>query len=318
MNHVALIGFGYFGPNIFRVLTQFEEIKTITVCDISADNLKKIPKVHDNITLVITQDYNIVLGDSEIKTVFIATPGNTHFDLTKKALEKGKNVFVEKPIAFTVNEVEELIQIAGQQGLLLHVDHTFVYSSEINFLKQCLQFDVLGEPISYRSIRANLGPFLNNIDVIYDLAVHDLAVIRYLFPTKTIQKVSAVAHRNICSKYDDADINLFGVNFSAHIHVSWFYPKKVREIITGGTKAMFHHDSATVLPPRIVDLKGKILTYEHITNLGEPLYVEINHFFECLKNDKKTLSTGTDASYVVEILEAIHKSIEKSGETVYI
>lgn len=316
--HVALIGIGYFGPNIYRVLTQFKEIEMITICDLSLDNLKKLKIIRPGPEVVTTQDINIILNDKDINVVFVATPGFTHYKIVGQLLDAHKHVFVEKPLAFEPHEADELVRLADKHGSLLHVDHTFIYTPEINFLKQCLQFDVLGSPSSFRSTRANLGPFMSNIDVVYDLAVHDLAIIGYLFPDLKINGVSAVAHKNKADKYDDADITLFAKDFSAHIHVSWFYPVKTREIVVGGSKALFHHDSAVSQPPRIVNFNNEILTYEYITNLGEPLKVEINHFFERLGRGENTLSTGKDALGVVNILKSASLSIEKGGEFVKI
>lgn len=315
---IALIGLGYFGPNIYRVLTQFKEIEEIVLCDLSLENLKKVKTIVPGPVVSMTQDIETIYLDKDIQCVFVATPGNTHFTLCERLLRARKHIFVEKPLAFNKREAQELINIAANLNRLLHVDHTFVYTPEVNFLKQCLQFNVLGHPSSFRSTRANLGPFMSNIDVVYDLAVHDLAIIKYLFPAVEFHSVSATAHKNKAEKIDDADITLFAKGFGAHIHVSWFYPKKVREVIVGGTNGLFHHDSAMNNPPRIVNFDGEILTYEHITNLGEPLKVEINHFFECLKRGEETLSTGKEAFEVVKILQAASLSIAKSGELVKI
>lgn len=315
---VGLVGFGNFAPNIYRNLHNFGFIDEITVCDLSLDALKKVQTLKPEIKISTTQNLDIILNDSEIGAVFIATPIQTHYSIARKCLLERKHVFLEKPMAFTEEEAKTLVAIAQTNKRLLHIDNTFVFSSEIGFLKECLKFDVLGKPLYYRSTRANRGPFLTNTTVIEDLLTHDVSIIHYLFPDKTFHAISATGAANLNSGvFDDADVKLFAENFTAHVHVSWVYPEKTRKIIIGGTQSIITHDSSNGLPPKAIDLKtGNCRVFDRITNLGEPLLIEINHFFERLFRNETTLSNGDEGIKIIKVLEAAQKSLKMNGNPV--
>lgn len=317
--NVALIGYGYFGPNIFKNLEKFDFIKTVTVCDTCEPSLSKVESAVKKVKK--TQDINEILNNKEIEIVFIATPIHTHFDIVKLCLTHKKHVFVEKPAALSLNEVFELSSLSERQNVFINVDHTFIYTPEVNLFKDIIKFDILGKIRYYSSQRVNLGPFLTKAGVIDDLACHDISILNYLFNNEKLESVSAIGisprYENV---WDDARIIInYKASFRAFIHVSWLCPTKRRETVIAGSKSIIHYDSAEPQrPPVLTDIETKkTKEITHITNLGEPLEVEINHFFERLKQNKHTLSNIYRETYVVNILDKIKESLASQGETIY-
>lgn len=324
---IAVIGIGYWGPNIVRNLLKISSIKDIYVCDIKKDNLFRIKKNFPNI---ITTSLSALLSNKKITAAIIATPIESHFYLAKKVLSVQKHALVEKPITASAKETQELINLAKKQKKILMVGHTFVYSEAIKKIKETLNAKKLGKIYYYDSTRINLGLLQKNVNVVWDLAPHDLSIINYLFSEKVLS-VQAFGSKFIEGNYEMAHIFLrLEKNISAHIYISWLSPVKIRSILIGGNKKMIsYNDIEPTEKIKIYD-KGIIPSPKSITPFSpayrsgdviiprleqnEALFNQLSHFIECIENNIKPLTDGYSGLYVVKLLEAINKSLETKTE----
>lgn len=182
MLNLAVIGYGYWGPNIVRNFNEIEDTRVVSVCDRNPEALKHVPKFYPGVQ--ITTDFNEIISSSHIDAVAIVTPVCTHYELAKKALENGKHIFVEKPFTFTVAQAEELIELAGKKNLKIMVDHTFLFTGAVRKIKEFVDNGMLGDLYYYDSTRVNLGLFQHDVNVIWDLAPHDLSIMDYIINEK--------------------------------------------------------------------------------------------------------------------------------------
>jgi predicted dehydrogenase len=238
---VGLIGYGYWGPNLLRNLHETDGVEVKRCVDLRPDRCASASKRYPG--LQVSEDAENILRDPEISAVAIATPVSTHFELAKLALEADKHVLIEKPITRTTAEAEALIHLAQGKDLVLMVDHTFIYTGAVRKLKQMIEAGELGELYYLDSVRVNLGLFQHDIDVIWDLAPHDLSILTYLITEKP-DYVSAVgADHTGRGMVDVAYLTLhFADNFIAHFHVNWLSPVKVRHNLIGGSRRMVVYD----------------------------------------------------------------------------
>ena len=318
---VALIGYGYWGINIARTINQIEGIELVTIFDEDIERVNEAKKLYD-FTLTTSLDEVLSL---DIEAVFIATPPATHYKIAKQALNANKHIFVEKPFTLNLEDAYELIELAEKKSLKYMVDHIFIYSEPVKYLKNHL--DKFGDIVYINSRRINLGLFQYSTDVIWDLAVHDLSIIDYLVGLD-IKKVSVFK-----KKYKDfpneaiASINLeleSGVIIG--IDVSWLSPVKVREMIIGGTKmsAVYDdtidekiklYDAGVILEKNLSkdELYKYMVQYKYgdieIPNLPNnfSLNNSIEHFRDCIKNDKTPITSKKSIINVIKALEIISK-----------
>ena len=237
---VGVIGLGYWGPNLVRNFLANNEVESVTACDINPDRLeaigKKMPSV--NLTTDCNDLYN---GDFDI--IAIATPVNSHYEFAKKSLEAGKHIWVEKPFTATTRQAEELIEIADKNNLKIFVDHTFIYTGAVRKIKELVDQGELGNIIYFDSVRVNLGLFQHDVNVIWDLAPHDLSIMKYILADKKIVAVSAHGIANYYNHENIAHLSVyFENNCFAHFHVNWTSPVKIRQMIIGGKKKMILFD----------------------------------------------------------------------------
>lgn len=312
---VLLIGVGFWGQKILSALERMNKFKIFI-----HDQDKKKLQNYKSEKINLVSDLDKALKDDSIKYVFIATPPHTHFDLSFKALNHNKHVFVEKPITLSSIDAEALINKANQNKLVLHTDNTFIYTPEINFLKTLISFDFIGKLSCFESNRSNWGPF-NNIDVVWDLMTHDISILKYILPSSyNLLGVSATGSSQVNLKnVEKAKATLFyNNNFTAYIEASFLNHCKTRKIVLNGSSGIFHHDSS---------IKDSLLTITRFEEnsqqyssqpLIDPLYLEINHFFECVLQNKITLSSGEEGKYVVKVLEKITESIQNNGKFIQI
>lgn len=312
--NVGLIGFGYFGKILFKNLIKHPLIYSIHICDISLENLKMVPNDRNNKKVIATQNLSVLLSSSDVDIIIIATPANTHYVITKACLEHHKHVFVEKPLSLSLDECEKLVNLAKQIDKVLHIDNSFIYDKNIIFLKSCLTYDLIGKPLFYRSTRSNLGPFSQDIDVVFDLGCHDISIINFLFPRFHPEYITCNGFNNLGNQVDSATITLFDNSFNATIYINWTSPRKTREIICGGTRGIYSHDYSMDQNPEITNYDGVKQKFKEITNLGETIYVELNHFLESVIQNKPTLSSGDDGSKIIKILELAEKSLKENGK----
>lgn len=332
MINIAIIGYGYWGPNLVRNFMLTEGASVTTVCDGSADRLAAAAKVYPGIKTVA--DATEVFQDDTIDAVAIATPVSSHFSLGMRALEAGKHVLIEKPIAASSAEAEQLVAEADRRGLTLMVDHTFIYTSAVRRMHDLVEQGELGELYYYDSVRVNLGLFQSDVSVIWDLAVHDLSIMDHLFGSPpTMVSATGMAH------VTGEPVNIayltctFPDNRIAHFHVNWLAPVKVRQTLLCGSDKMVVFDD--------IEMSEKVKVYDKGVVMGdaaetlqrhvgyrtgdmwaprldnvEALAIEAAHFVECINTGQTPLTDGHAGLRVVRILEAATRSLEQNGAPV--
>ena len=333
--NIGIIGIGYWGPNLLRNLNENKKFKVKYVCDLNRARLNKI-NLPDN-EVIRTTNIKDLLSDKNLAAVFIATPVNTHFKLAKLCLKANKHVFVEKPLSDSKQNCTALIELAKKKSLSLFVDHTFLYTPAVIKIKKISEKKDFGNFIYYDSTRINLGLIQDDINVLWDLAVHDISILNYLCNEKP-EKVSCVGHKYIPSKPETAAyLTLkYKSNFIAHINVNWLSPVKIRKTILGGSKKMIVYndlepsDKLTIYNKGIDVIKKEQSTINLIKykvgdtivpslKMKEALSQAISDFYQTIVNKKfKSKSNGTKGLEVVEILEAANKSMKLEGKPIKI
>jgi len=335
MIKIGLIGYGYWGPNLARNFISNPDIELSTICDFSSDRLQNARKFYPHTKL--SKNTDDVFKDSALDAVAIATPVSTHFDLAKKAILSGKHVWLEKPMTEKVEQGEELIELADKHNKVLFVDHTFIYTGAVRKIKELIDKGELGNLIYFDSTRINLGLFQQDIDVIWDLAPHDISILDYVMPFKKISVCATGCHyfgNNIMPKAF-VTINMEN-NVLAHIDVSWVAPVKIRQTLIGGTSKMILYDDTHPSEKVKVYDKGVELydTKEELYHLKvqyrvgdmyapkldniEALSLATSHFADCIENGKTPETDGKTGLEVVKILVASNQSLKKNGTPVKI
>jgi predicted dehydrogenase len=324
MINVGVIGLGYWGPNLVRNFYTNINSSVNYCCDLLDENIEKTKEKFP--TASFTKDHFDILGDNEIDLICIATPPETHFRLARDALEHGKHVLVEKPMTTTVKEGKKLIEIANKAEKLLMVDHTFVFSPPVIKIKGLI--GNIGDPLYFDSERVNLGLLQKDVNVIWDLAPHDFSILTYLFPGLVPKSLQVTASRQVHPKYEDiAHILIEYENgFSAHIHVSWLSPVKIRKTIIGGNKKMIWYDDVdpfekvklydSGIDMEVLDespffpsyRKGDILIPK-LEN-KEPLSNEVENVVGSILGKVKPIVDGNEGLKVVKLLEACDRSLK--------
>ena len=328
---VGVIGYGYWGPNLVRNFAEVDGAVVQRVADLREERLALVRKRYPGVS--VTRDAASLIADPSIDAVVVATPVSSHYPLVRAALEAGKHVLVEKPFASSSAECRQLLRLAKAKRLKLMVDHTFIYTGAIRKM-QALVRDGVGEPYYFDSVRTNLGLFQSDVNVIWDLAPHDVSILLYLFG-RMPAAVSAIGASHVNALEDTAYINLlFNDNFLAHIHVSWLAPVKIRRIVVSGSRQMIVYDDVeasekiriydkgvSLVPASQDDLYRMLVQYrvgdmhspsiEHV----EALQTECRHFIDCVRRDAAPITSGAFGLQVVQVLEAAERSL-KSGGTV--
>lgn len=322
---VGIIGYGYWGPNLARNISELPAAELTAVSDIKDDRLQRAHSLHPNTT--ITRNYTD-LFDMGLNAVVVSTPPALHFSIAKDCLEHGLNVLVEKPITMNSRDAQELIEIAEEKHLTLMVGHTFEYNSAVHALKKYMDSGELGDIYYIDTARLNLGLFQRDSNVLWDLAPHDLSILFYLLGERP---VTVSAHGTPCvfeNIHDVAYINLtFPSRVTAHVHVSWLDPCKVRRITVVGSKKMIvYNDIENEQKLKIYDKGVDAPVYTDgfeefhcnyrsgdivIPNIRfvEPLRQECTHFLDCINNHNQPCSSGVDGLQVVKVLEAAQRSM---------
>jgi predicted dehydrogenase len=328
---IGIVGYGYWGPNLSRNFLDIQDVEVKYICELSPDRLLLAKKRYPNIIAV--QDYKRILLDDSVEAVAIATPVCTHFHLVKDSLEADKHVLVTKPLAASVKEAEKLIELAEKWGKILMVDHTFVYTGAVRKIKEIMEEKRLGQVYYFDSVRVNLGVFQHDVNVIWDLAPHDISIMDYVIDNRPIS-VSATGLSHFSNGLEDmAYVTVYFEDSTiAHFHVNWITPVKVRKILIGGSERMLVYDDMEFSEKIKVYDKGvtiknrdKDSIYEMLIgyrigdmwapkiDLTEALRVECEHFVDCIQNHNKPITDGQSGLRVVEILEAAERSIKNDG-----
>src|SRR5215471_16164892 len=329
----GVIGYGYWGPNVVRNLQSLQGAQVHAVCDKSSAARQRIHRAHPN--LYVTADAAEVMTSPEVDAVAVVTPVWTHFELAKQALENGKHVFVEKPFTSNVKQAEILIDLAIQKNLKIMVDHTFLFTGAVRKIKQLLQEGNLGKLYYYDSTRVNLGLFQHDVNVIWDLAPHDLSIMDYLIEASP-EALVATGQTHLNGHEDVAFITLyFPEKVIAHVNVNWLSPVKVRTTLIGGEKKMLvwndlEADEKIKVYDKGVDISTREGVYDLLVNYRsgdmwapqleqiEALRQELAYFVDCISNDRAPLNDGAAGYRIVKVLEAANKSIRKRGSLVYL
>jgi predicted dehydrogenase len=329
MIRVGVIGYGYWGPNIVRNFHRVAGSRVELVCDQSPEMLRRVHQNHPDIR--VTTDASELLSSTEIDAVAVITPVWTHYELAKKALENGKHVFVEKPFTSDSRQAEELIQLAEKKKLCIMVDHTFLFTGAVKKIRQLIDQNTLGKLYYYDSTRVNLGLFQHDINVIWDLAPHDLSIMDHLIGVKA-EAVSATGQTHLNGHEDIAFLTVyFPGKVIAHINVNWLSPVKVRTTLIGGEKKMLvwndlEADEKIKIYDKGVDIKSREGVYQMLVNYrsgdmwapqveqGEALKSELDYFIDCISTQRIPINDGHAGWRVVKMLEAANHSVTKRGE----
>jgi len=333
MINVAVIGCGYWGPNLLRNLMSLPDCNVKYVCDLSDERLIHMKNLYNE--LEITSNISDVMNNDEINAVIIATPVRTHFALAMESLQKGKHTFIEKPLASSTDECLLLIDEAKKNNLTLMVGHTFIYTPPVRKMKDIIESGEIGDIIYISSRRLNLGLFQKDINVAWDLAPHDLSIILYILgeDPKTVS-CQGKAHINP----DIEDVTNITLTFNsrgfATIQSSWIDPRKIRDMTVVGTKKMIVYDDLEPLEKIKIYDKGvnvpphfdTFAQFQYSYHYGdvyspyikqeEPLKIECSHFLDCIRSGKPSESSGEKGLQVVRILEAANKSLKNSNISV--
>ena len=328
---IGVVGLGYWGPNMVRNFLAARGVEGVVCCDMLTRRLENITRLFPSVE--VTTSYDEMLQRDDVKAVAIVTPVSTHYPLALKALKAGKHVLIEKPMTARSVEAQELIQTAYERGLVLMVDHTFVYTGAVRKMKELISKGDIGEILYFDSVRVNLGLFQHDASVIWDLAPHDISIMDYLIDQKPIS-VSAVGVRHFNGFEDIAYLAVhFAGRVIAHFHVNWISPVKVRKILLGGTKLMVVYDDMEPsekvrVYDRGVDVKEEESIYKTLVqyrtgdmfaphiDATEALSRMTGEFVECVQTGKRPVADGAAGLNVVRILEAAELSMRSGGRRV--
>lgn len=333
MVRIGVIGCGYWGPNLIRNFSHLKGTDVAVCVDLNEERLAHMRSLYPNIETAT--DYRRMLARPDIDAVVVATPPETHFKLTMEALRAGKHVFVEKPLALSSADGATMVAEAETRKRVLMVGHTFVYTAAVNKIKEVIASGELGEIMYISTTRVNLGIFQENINVIWDLAPHDVSILNYILDCMP-ESVSTQAGSYIRKKVEDvAFLTLRYPNrVIAHVHVSWLNPNKIRSTTVVGSRKMLVYDDVSALEKiRIYD-KGVTVT-PHYDTFGEfhlsyrygdiliprlddsePLKVACQHFVECVNDGVPSRSSGAHGLEVVRVLESAMESLGENGQLI--
>ncbi|HJS66414.1 MAG TPA: Gfo/Idh/MocA family oxidoreductase [Nitrospiraceae bacterium] len=332
MIKLGVIGYGYWGPNIVRNFSGHQDCKVVAVCDKNSVALARVLARHPGVR--VTTEVDDIVTSSEIDAVAIVTPVSYHFELAKKALENGKHVFVEKPFTATSAQAEELVELAERKNLQIMVDHTFLFTGAVRKIKQLVDDGTLGPLYYYDSTRVNLGLFQHDVNVLWDLAPHDLSIMDYLVGLEP-DLVVATGSAHVNCLEDVAHLTVyFPNNVLAHINVNWLSPVKVRTTLVGGQKKMLvWNDLDPAEKVRVYDKGADVKTELGVHQLLvsyrsgdmwapkieelEALQLETRYFLDCIKDGMKPFNDGQAGLRVVRILEAAEQSLKHHKEVAY-
>lgn len=329
--NIGIVGLGYWGPNLVRNFLSADGVEKVICFDVQKERMEKVAKKFPMVETVSA--YDELLQRKDIAAIALSTPVPTHFPLGLKALEAGKHLLLEKPMAATSEEAEKLIEVAERQKVLLMVDHTFIYTGSVRKIKEIVDRGELGEILYFDSVRVNLGLFQHDTNVLWDLAPHDLSIMDYLIKQKPVA-VSAIGISHYNTQEDMAYMTVFfSDKLIAHFHVNWLSPVKVRKILLGGAKHMVVYDDMEASEKVKVYNKGvdvhdkeevyKTLVQYRIGDMYAPkidqteaLSLMAAEFVECIRSGKKPTSGGQSGLNIVRILVAADRSMNTGGRMV--
>ncbi len=335
---IGVIGCGYWGPNLLRNFAENEGAELRWMCDVDERRLASFGRRYP--ATQTAEDYRTLLADPQLDAVVIATPVATHFKFAKDALEAGKHVFIEKPFTASAREAEELIELAERQKLTVMVDHTFIYTGAVRKIKEIVESGELGDLLYFDSVRINLGLFQRDINVVWDLAPHDLSIMDFIIERQP-EAVSAIGSCHIERGIENiAYVMLrFADEFIAHFHFNWLAPVKIRRTLLGGSRKMIVYDDIEptekiriydkgVTTNRSEEASDREAAYRTLVSYRtgdvwvpkldstEALQHACAEFLSAIREARRPLTDGHAGLRVVRILEAAQKSINEGGRPV--
>ncbi|MBP9500640.1 MAG: Gfo/Idh/MocA family oxidoreductase [Candidatus Promineofilum sp.] len=332
---IGAIGCGYWGPNLIRNFIEIPGAQVIAISDLQQESLNRVAQRFPQIE-VATRDYRD-LFELNLDAVVIATPPATHYAIARDCMEHGLHVLVEKPITLNSEDAGQLIQVASENDVRLMVGHTFEYNSAVRAIKQMIQDGELGDIYYIDAIRASLGLFQTKANVVWDLAPHDISILRYLLDADPI---SVNTHGSSCVQEGIEDVAyttlMFPKNIMAHIRSSWLDPSKQRRITVVGSEKMVMYDDVEPLEKIKIYDKG-VKAIRHTDTFGEfsfayhygdviipyirfeePLRVQCQHFLDCINKGEQPQTDGLNGMRVVQVVEAAQRSMKNGGNTVFV
>jgi predicted dehydrogenase len=327
---MGVIGYGYWGPNVARNVHVLESCRLAAICDKNPASLRSAGQAFPEAEL--TTDYSTLLNSTQIDAIAVVTPVWTHFELAKAALKNGKHVFVEKPFTSTTGEAEELIALAARKKLQIMVDHTFLFTGAVKKIRQLVEGGVLGDIYYYDSTRVNLGLFQHDVNVVWDLAPHDLSIMDYIIQKKP-EAIVATGEKHLNGHVDVAFITIyFPDSVIAHINVNWLSPVKIRTTLIGGEKRMLVWNDLETEKLKVYDKGVRVKNGDDIHQLlvsyrsgdmwapkvdqTEALEAELEYFTDCILNGRTPINDGNAGWRVVKMLEAVDRSLKEKGTCV--
>lgn len=327
----GVIGYGYWGPNIARNLAILEGSQIIAIADMDSGARQRAQRAHPS--ALVVSDSKEILASTRIDAVAIVSPVWTHYELTKAALMNGKHVFVEKPFTLTSAQGEELVELAERRNLKIMVDHTFLFTGAVRKISQLIDENALGQLYYYDSMRVNLGLLQHDVNVLWDLAPHDLSIMDHVI-RQSPEAVVATGEKHLNDFEDVAYMTLyFPGKTIAHINVNWLSPVKVRMTLIGGEKKMVvWNDLVADEKVRVYDRGVKTTSQEGVYKLlvnyrsgdmlapqleqVEALQLELKYFVDCITNGETPFNDGRAGLRVVKMLEAASESLKLRGALV--
>jgi predicted dehydrogenase len=321
---VGVIGCGYWGPNLIRNFARHDGARVVAVCDAQVDRAHKMASWYD--VSLVTSDATELIESRSVDLVVVATPSRTHFPLARQAILAGKHVLVMKPMTTQVDHAQELVDLARREGVMLAVDHTFVYTAAVRKMRELVSNGDLGDVFYMDSVRINLGVFQSDVNVIWDLAVHDVSIFDYVLGGVSPTEVTAVSAAHAGSWA--ANIAYLTMRYApdvlAHVHVNWLAPAKIRRTIIGGSRRMAVYDDMHPSEKLLVydrgvsiapwsdpeDVYSALVSYRSGDMSGphldtrEALAVEVDHLLECIATGARPISDGLSGLRTVKVLEA--------------
>lgn len=331
MLRVGIIGFGYWGPNLARNVSMAASMELACVADLDQGRRAKAAQLYPSTR--VTADAADLINDPSIDLVMVATPSSSHMALAEAALKAGKHVLVEKPIAVSSEQALRLCELAASLGRKLMVDHTFLFTPSVRAMHALVRNKDLGEIYYYDSVRVNLGLIQSDVNVVWDLAPHDLSIVDYLVAPRRI-KVSALGGRHVGSTEDLAYVTLMCEhNFIAHFSLSWLSPVKIRRVLLGGSRAMLSWDDTQAdekikiynrgIEPKSAEGMQSFMAgyrmgpmYSPHLPLTEALAIEMEHIAACIEQDATPINDGWSSLRILRILEACDLSMRNMGQAV--
>jgi len=330
---IGVIGYGYWGPNLVRNFAECQGAAVRRVCDLRPAQLEKVQRRYPGVR--VTTNPADVWNDPEVDAVVVATPVDRHFELAMASLQAGKHVLVEKPMTSTSEQANRLIDEAAKRRLVLMVDHTFVYTGAVRKMRELLETGELGDVYYYDSVRVNLGLFQHDVNVLWDLAVHDLSIMDFVLQQQPVA-VSATGFAHVQGRPENIAYMtmFFDGSLIAHVNVNWLSPVKVRRTLLGGSRRMVVFDDLEASEKIKVYDRGISLNpspenvYQMLIGyragdmwapqiaVSEALTVEAAHFVACIRDGAQPITGGEAGLHVVRLLEAATESMAKQGQLV--